>query len=151
MKTASTKPRIDQDMASEYRFDYGKAKPNRFVNKLNLNIGWTVGRFVAEEKKKEESGKKKAAPKKSGPCQDAYCEEASNESETEKEEINKQSGEGFSYHGTVYLIPNHTHGHTYLYNSFYQVPKSDARFSKYFSFIHICCILKESHIYSPPT
>ena len=48
-------------MASEYRFDYGKAKPNRFAEKMNLNIGWRVEKFVAEEKK--ENGKKKEGKK----------------------------------------------------------------------------------------
>jgi len=50
-KTPSSKSQIDQDMASECRFDYEKAKPNRFAN---LNVGWTVEKFVEEERKKVE-------------------------------------------------------------------------------------------------
>jgi hypothetical protein len=37
-------------MDSEYRFDYEKAKPNRFAEKMNLNVGWTVEKFVEEVK-----------------------------------------------------------------------------------------------------
>jgi hypothetical protein len=33
-KTPTTKPRKVQDMASEYRFDYKKEKPNRFVGRM---------------------------------------------------------------------------------------------------------------------
>ena len=33
-KTPRTKPRKVQDMASEYRFDYKKAKPNRFAARM---------------------------------------------------------------------------------------------------------------------
>jgi hypothetical protein len=33
-KTPETKPRKVQDMASEYRFDYQKAKPNRFAKRM---------------------------------------------------------------------------------------------------------------------
>lgn len=33
-KTSTTKPRKVQDMASEYRFDYKKAKPNRFAERM---------------------------------------------------------------------------------------------------------------------
>ena len=33
-KTPETKPRKVQEMASEYRFDYRKAKPNRFAAKM---------------------------------------------------------------------------------------------------------------------
>lgn len=67
-KTRTSKRQIDQDMADEYRFDYKKAKPNRFAEKMNLNVGWTVERCVAEEKKE---GKKKEAGKKSAPAKKA--------------------------------------------------------------------------------
>ena len=63
MKVTTSKPRIDQDMASEYRFDYGKAKPNRFAERMNLNVGWTAEKFVEGEKGKKESGKKKELKK----------------------------------------------------------------------------------------
>lgn len=33
-KTPTTKSRKVQDMASEYRFDYRKAKPNRFAARM---------------------------------------------------------------------------------------------------------------------
>lgn len=33
-KTQTTKPRKVQEMAPEYRFDYKKAKPNRFAAKM---------------------------------------------------------------------------------------------------------------------
>ncbi len=33
-KTPTTKPRKVQEMASEYRFDYRKAKPNRFAARM---------------------------------------------------------------------------------------------------------------------
>ena len=33
-KTPTTKPRKVQDMAPEYRFDYKKAKPNRFAARM---------------------------------------------------------------------------------------------------------------------
>jgi hypothetical protein len=33
-KTPTTKPRKVQDMASEYRLDYRKAKPNRFAARM---------------------------------------------------------------------------------------------------------------------
>ncbi len=33
-KTPTTKPRKIQEMASEYRFDYKKAKPNRFAERM---------------------------------------------------------------------------------------------------------------------
>lgn len=33
-KTPTTKPRKVHDMASEYRFDYKKAKPNRFAERM---------------------------------------------------------------------------------------------------------------------
>ena len=33
-KTPTTKPRKVQDMAPEYRFDYKKAKPNRFAKRM---------------------------------------------------------------------------------------------------------------------
>lgn len=33
-KTPATKPRKVQDMAPEYRFDYKKAKPNRFAARM---------------------------------------------------------------------------------------------------------------------
>ena len=41
-----------QGMDLEYGFDYSKAKPNRFAEKMNLNVGWIVEKFVAEEKNK---------------------------------------------------------------------------------------------------
>lgn len=62
MKNSSPKSGNNQELASEYRFDYSQAKPNRFAEKMNSNIGWTVEKFVAEEKK--ESGKKKVAKAK---------------------------------------------------------------------------------------
>ncbi|MEP7134574.1 MAG: hypothetical protein ABI904_06540 [Chloroflexota bacterium] len=73
-KMPVTKAQIEQDMASEYRFDYSKAKQNRFIEKMNLNVGWTVEKFVEEQKK--ESGKKKEAKapakvKKSAPKKSA--------------------------------------------------------------------------------
>ena len=33
-KTPTTKPRKVQEMAAEYRFDYKKAKPNRFAARM---------------------------------------------------------------------------------------------------------------------
>lgn len=33
-KTPTTKSRKVRDMATEYRFDYKKAKPNRFVSRM---------------------------------------------------------------------------------------------------------------------
>ncbi len=33
-KTPTTKPRKAAEMAKEYRFDYGKAKPNRFAGRM---------------------------------------------------------------------------------------------------------------------
>lgn len=33
-KTPASKPRKIREMASEYRFDYKKAKPNRFAEKM---------------------------------------------------------------------------------------------------------------------
>jgi len=33
-KTPTTKPRKVQEMAPEYRFDYKKAKPNRFATRM---------------------------------------------------------------------------------------------------------------------
>ena len=33
-KTPASKPRKASEMASEYRFDYKKAKPNRFAEKM---------------------------------------------------------------------------------------------------------------------
>jgi len=78
MKKLSTpKHRKVAEMASEYRFDYKKAKPNRFATKMKLNVGWTVEKFVAEEKKEPSrkaqgtSGKKKEASKKSAPAKKA--------------------------------------------------------------------------------
>ena len=46
----TSKSRKIQEMDSEYRFDYEKAKPNRFAEKMNLNVGWTVEKFVEEVK-----------------------------------------------------------------------------------------------------
>ena len=67
-KSHISKVRVDQEMDSEYHFDYKKAKPNRFAEKMNLNVGWTVEKFVEEEKKesgkKKEGKSKKAAPAK---------------------------------------------------------------------------------------
>ena len=34
-KTPTTKSRKAQEMSSEYRFDYKKAKPNRFAARMN--------------------------------------------------------------------------------------------------------------------
>ena len=50
-------------MATEYRFDYSKAKPNRFAN---VNGGWMVEKFVEAEKKvaKAKVPAKKSAAKK---------------------------------------------------------------------------------------
>jgi len=42
-----------QEMDLEYRFDYDKANPNRFAEKMKLDVGWTVEKFMAEEKKEE--------------------------------------------------------------------------------------------------
>ena len=58
-KTLTRKLRVDQEMASEYRFDYSKAKPNRFAEKMKLAMGWTVERFV--ELSPQEKPKKKLA------------------------------------------------------------------------------------------
>ena len=33
-KTSALQPEIDHEMAPEYRFDYSKAKPNRFVSRM---------------------------------------------------------------------------------------------------------------------
>ena len=69
-KTRVSNPRIDQDMASEYRFDFSKAKPNRFAEKMNLNVGRTMEIFAVDERKEsslkaqDASGKKKVIPKK---------------------------------------------------------------------------------------
>ena len=35
-KTSETKPDKVEEMASEYRFDYQKAKPNRFAEKMKV-------------------------------------------------------------------------------------------------------------------
>jgi len=59
-----TKQHKVHDMAKEYRFDYSKAKPNRFAEKMNLNVGWTVERFVAEEKKEKAVAKAKKSSAK---------------------------------------------------------------------------------------
>jgi len=48
-----TKQHKVAEMAPEYRFDYEKAKPNRFAEKMNLNVGWMVEKFVEEEKKEK--------------------------------------------------------------------------------------------------
>ncbi len=68
----TSKSRKIQEMDSEYRFDYEKAKPNRFAEKMNLNVGWTVEKFVEEvkevKKRPSPNGQvKKAAPKTSSP------------------------------------------------------------------------------------
>jgi len=34
MKTSSPKSRNNREMASEYHFDYSKAKPNRFASRM---------------------------------------------------------------------------------------------------------------------
>ena len=67
-KAQVSKERLDQEMTSEYRFDYSKAKPNRFAEKMKL-AGWAVERFVAEEKKAEKP--KKSASKKVAPAKKA--------------------------------------------------------------------------------
>jgi hypothetical protein len=36
-KTPASKPRKIKEMASEYRFDYKKAKPNRFAEKMRMS------------------------------------------------------------------------------------------------------------------
>ena len=56
-----------QEMDLEYHFDYKEAKLNRFAEKMNLNVGWTVDKFVEEEKKET----KKSAPKKAAPAKKA--------------------------------------------------------------------------------
>lgn len=61
-KTRISKVRVNQEMASEYRFDYSKAKPNRFAEKMNLNVGWIVERFVGGKDIVLE--RKNGAPKK---------------------------------------------------------------------------------------
>ena len=63
MKTRTTNSPKVQEMASEYRFDYGKAKPNRFAEKTNLNVNWMVERFVGEAKPKAKTSDKKPAAK----------------------------------------------------------------------------------------
>ena len=70
MKSSTSKTSKFQDMASEYHFDYSKAKPNRFVDKMNLNVGWTVEKFAEEEKevKKPVKAKAKVPPKKAKPA-----------------------------------------------------------------------------------
>jgi len=45
------KSRKVQEMADEYRLDYSQANPNHFASKTNLNVGWTVEKFVEGEKK----------------------------------------------------------------------------------------------------
>jgi hypothetical protein len=34
LKSSTSKPRKVHEMASEYRFDYSKAKPNRFASRM---------------------------------------------------------------------------------------------------------------------
>jgi len=60
-------------MDSEYRFDYEKAKPNRFAEKMNLNVGWTVEGFVASANGKSPSpnGKSTTSAKKTTPAKKA--------------------------------------------------------------------------------
>jgi len=58
-KSRISKARADQEMASEYRFDYSRARPNRFAE--GMKVGWTVQRFAGKEKK---SAPKKSAAKK---------------------------------------------------------------------------------------
>ena len=41
-KPLTSKRREDQEMAPEYRFDYKKAKPNRFAEKMKLDTVWVV-------------------------------------------------------------------------------------------------------------
>ena len=77
MKAASSKHRKVHEMASEYHFDYKKAKSNRFAEKMNLNVGWTVEKFVAEEKKegkKKEVARKAKAPAKAKPAKKTSSE-----------------------------------------------------------------------------
>ena len=61
-KTRISKARADQEMVSEYRFDYAKAKPNRFAEKINLDVDWMVEMLIGEKKK--EVKKVKPAKKK---------------------------------------------------------------------------------------
>jgi len=66
MKKLSSLPSYKvADMAKEYRFDYSKAKPNRFAEKMNM--GSTMERCVGNEGKlasKKPSAKAKHATKK---------------------------------------------------------------------------------------
>jgi hypothetical protein len=51
-----------EEMASEYHFDYTKAKPNRFAEKMKFDIGGVVEGFVAEEKNKNAKRKVRSSP-----------------------------------------------------------------------------------------
>jgi hypothetical protein len=51
-----------EEMAAEYRFDYTKAQPNRFAEKLKFDTGRVVERFVAEEKNKNGKRKVRSSP-----------------------------------------------------------------------------------------
>ena len=64
LKMPTPKHRKVQEMDFEYHFDYKKAKPNRFAEKMNLDVGWTVEKFVAEEKKETKKPAKAKAPAK---------------------------------------------------------------------------------------
>jgi hypothetical protein len=68
MKKTNSKSHNDHEMASEYRFDYKKAKPNRFAKKIKLNMAWTVDKFVEEEKPKTKSPKGKKVAKAKAPA-----------------------------------------------------------------------------------
>jgi len=99
-------------MDSEYRFDYEKAKPNRFAEKMNLNVGWTVEKFVEEVKEvkktssangKNVNGKKpaqakaspkgKSAPKKSATKAKPAAKKISLSKRKNLQAINKKLGD----------------------------------------------------------
>jgi len=54
-----------EEMALEYRFDYSKAKPNRFAE--GMKPGWTVEWFVGEERTSSPKAKAAAKAKKTKP------------------------------------------------------------------------------------
>lgn len=72
-----TKSRKVAEMALEYRFDYEKAKPNRFAEKLKLNAGWTVEKFMAEEKKEKPKALRSAPAKKVKPVKKSSAKKVS--------------------------------------------------------------------------
>jgi len=96
VKIDTSKSHKDEELASEYRFDYQKAKPNRFAEKMNLNVGWTVERFVAEEKKEPSrkaqgtSGKtrspkgRKEVAKKSAPAKKSAAKKPATKAKPQK-------------------------------------------------------------------